>query len=49
MIVPKRRFPNNDLIAHRFQTDEAIDDVIDRLRLLKRPGHDKLFLAVERP
>jgi photoactive yellow protein len=50
---------NNFMVAHRFETEDAIDDVIDyvftlrmqatkvRLRLLKQAGHEVMFLAVE--
>lgn len=51
---------NNFMVAHRFENEVAIDDVIDyvftlrmratkvRLRLLKHPGCSRMFLAVER-
>lgn len=51
---------NNFMVAHRFETEATLDDVIDyvftlrmqptkvRLRLLKQPGHSRMFLAVER-
>ncbi len=51
---------NNFMVAHRFETEEAIDDVIDyvftlkmaaapvRLRLLKQPAAKRMYLAVER-
>ena len=51
---------NNFLVAHRFETEPTIDDIIDyvftlrmkptkvRLRLLKQPGRTHMFLAVER-
>jgi photoactive yellow protein len=50
---------NNYMVAHRFDTEDVIDDVIDyvftlrmqatkvRLRLLKHRGHEVMFLAVE--
>jgi photoactive yellow protein len=50
---------NNFMVAHRFETEEAIDDVIDyvftmrmqatkvRLRLLKQAGRGIMFLAVQ--
>jgi photoactive yellow protein len=51
---------NNFMVAHRFETEATIDEIIDyvftvrmqptkvRLRLLKQTGHSKMFLAVER-
>ena len=51
---------NNFMVAHRFETEPVIDDIIDyvftlrmrptkvRLRLLKRTGCSRMFLAVER-
>lgn len=51
---------NNFMVAFRFETEPAIDDVIDyvftlrmqptkvRLRLLKQPGRRRMYLAVER-
>jgi photoactive yellow protein len=51
---------NNFMVAHRFETETEIDDLIDyvftfriaplkvRLRLLKRPGAGLMYLAVER-
>ncbi len=52
---------NNFMIAHRFETEAGIDATIDytftfrvtpqavRLRLLKRPGGRRMYLAVQRP
>ena len=51
---------NNFMVAHRFENETAIDDIIDyvftlrmqptkvRLRLLKEAGRSLMFLAVER-
>ena len=51
---------NNFMVAHRFETEAAIDDIIDyvftfrmqptkvRLRLLKAARRSTMFLAVER-
>jgi photoactive yellow protein len=51
---------NNFMVAHRFETEAAIDDIIDyvftlrmqptrvRLRLLKEAGRSHMFLVVER-
>ncbi len=51
---------NNFMVAHRFESEPAIDAVIDyvftfrlaplkvRLRLLKRPGAQRMYLAVEK-
>ena len=51
---------NNFMVAHRFENETAIDDIIDyvftlrmqptkvRLRLLKQAGCSRMFLAVER-
>jgi photoactive yellow protein len=51
---------NNFMVAHRFETEAAIDAVIDyvftlrmqptavRLRLLKQPGRRRMYLVVER-
>jgi photoactive yellow protein len=51
---------NNFMVAYRFETEAAIDDIIDyvftlrmqptkvRLRLLKEAGRSQMFLAVER-
>ena len=51
---------NNFLVAHRFETETVLDEIIDyvftlrmlptkvRLRLLKEDGHSRMFLAVER-
>jgi photoactive yellow protein len=51
---------NNFMVAHRFEIEAEIDDIIDyvftlrmeptkvRLRLLKQTGHRRMFLAVER-
>lgn len=51
---------NNFMVAHRFETEATIDDIIDyvftlrmqptrvRLRLLKEIGRSNMFLAVER-
>jgi photoactive yellow protein len=51
---------NNFMVAHRFENEAAIDDIIDyvftlrmqptkvRLRLLKEAGRSQMFLAVER-
>jgi photoactive yellow protein len=52
---------NNFMVAHRFETEPEIDAEIDyvftfrlaprrvRLRLLKRPGGRRMYLAVTRP
>jgi photoactive yellow protein len=51
---------NNFMVAHRFETEAALDDIIDyvftlrmqptkvRLRLLKQTGRSRMFLAVDR-
>jgi photoactive yellow protein len=51
---------NNFMVAHRFETEPAIDAVIDyvftlgmrptpvRLRLLKGPGRHHMYLVIER-
>jgi photoactive yellow protein len=51
---------NNFMVAHRFETEDTIDDIIDyvftlrmqptkvRLRLLKQPGHSRMYIVVER-
>lgn len=51
---------NNFLVAHRFETESVLDEIIDYvftlrmlptkvwLRLLKEDGHSRMFLAVER-
>jgi photoactive yellow protein len=51
---------DNFMVAHRFETEPGLDAVIDytftfrmapqavRLRLLKRPGARRMYLAVER-
>jgi photoactive yellow protein len=51
---------NNYLVAHRFETEPTLDISIDyvftlrmrptsvRLRLLNQPGHQRMFLVVER-
>jgi photoactive yellow protein len=51
---------NNFMVAERFETAAALDDIIDyvftlrmqptkvRLRLLKKAGQSRMFLAVER-
>jgi photoactive yellow protein len=51
---------NNFMVAHRFQTEHAIDDIIDyvftlriapvkvRLRLIKQADADLMFLAVQK-
>ncbi len=51
---------NNFMVAHRFETEPALDDVIDyvftlrmqptavRLRLLKQPDGRRMYLVVER-
>jgi photoactive yellow protein len=51
---------NNFMVAHRFEAEATIDDIIDyvftlhmqptkvRLRLLKQTGRSHMFLAVER-
>jgi photoactive yellow protein len=51
---------NNFMVAERFETEAALDDVIDyvftlrmrptkvRLRLLKAPAHRHMYLLVER-
>jgi len=51
---------NNFMVAHRFESETAIDDIIDyvftfrirptqvRLRLLKDSAHSHMFLLVER-
>ena len=51
---------NNFMVAYRFETEPALDAVIDyvftlrmqptsvRLRLLKQPGRKRMYLAVER-
>jgi photoactive yellow protein len=51
---------NNFMVAHRFETEPALDAVIDyvftfamqptkvRLRLLRQPGRRRNYLAVER-
>ncbi len=51
---------NNFMVAHRFESEPEIDAVIDyvftfrlaplkvRLRLLKRPGGQRMYLAVEK-
>jgi photoactive yellow protein len=51
---------NNFMVAQRFETAAALDEIVNyvftlrvqptkvRLRLLKRPGHSRMFLAVER-
>jgi photoactive yellow protein len=50
---------NNFMVAHRFENEVAMDDIIDyvftlrmqptkvRLRLLKAVGHSRMFLAVQ--
>jgi photoactive yellow protein len=51
---------NNFMVAHRYETEPALDAVIDyvftlrmqptkvRLRLLKQPGRRRIYLVVER-
>ena len=51
---------NNFMVAYRFETETALDDIIDyvftlrmqptkvRLRLLKQPGRRRMYLVVER-
>jgi photoactive yellow protein len=51
---------NNFMVAHRFETEPALDAVVDyvftlrmqatkvRLRLLKQPGRRRMYLVVER-
>jgi photoactive yellow protein len=51
---------NNFMVAHRFETEPELDDVIDyvftfrlaplkvHLRLLKRPGCPRMYLVVQR-
>jgi photoactive yellow protein len=51
---------NNFMVAHRFETESEIDEVIDyvftfrlapvkvRLRLMKRPNEGRMYLGVER-
>jgi photoactive yellow protein len=51
---------NNFMVAHRFETEATLDDIIDyvftlrmqptrvRLRLLKQTGRSRMFLAVDR-
>lgn len=51
---------NNFMVAHRFETEDTVDDIIDyvftlgmqptkvRLRLLKQAGRPNMFLAVQR-
>ncbi len=51
---------NNFMVAHRFETEREIDDIIDyvftfrlaptqvRLRLMKRPNAQRMYLGIKR-